>query len=129
MRNFLSCIIAATLGLWLAVLFVPGVSVALHSDSNFFGVSITAYWQLYLLLGVILGLLNFFIKPILKTISLPLEIITLGLFTFVINMALVFVVDYEFAEFSAPFLWPLLWTSLVIWGLGVILSLTSKHHD
>jgi len=41
------------------------------------------------ILGIILGLLNYFVKPILEVISLPLEIITLGLFTFVINIFLV----------------------------------------
>jgi putative membrane protein len=42
-------------------------------------------WQLYLVAGVILGVLNTFIKPILKVLGFPFIIITFGLFTLVIN--------------------------------------------
>jgi putative membrane protein len=42
-------------------------------------------WQLYLIAGVILGVLNTFIKPILKVLGFPFIIITFGLFTLVIN--------------------------------------------
>ena len=39
----------------------------------------------YALTGIILGTLNTLVKPVLKLISLPITILTLGLFTFVIN--------------------------------------------
>ncbi|MFH1783873.1 MAG: phage holin family protein [bacterium] len=39
----------------------------------------------YALTGIILGALNILVKPLLKLISLPITILTLGLFTFVIN--------------------------------------------
>lgn len=38
-----------------------------------------------ILLTIILGLLNFFVKPIIKILTLPANILTLGLFSFVIN--------------------------------------------
>jgi putative membrane protein len=122
MKKLISCIISAALGLWLAVLFIPGVWVNLYSDSNFFGFPLTASWEIFLLLGVVLGALNFFVKPILNIITLPLRIITLGLFDFISNMALIWVVDYMFREFNAPILYPLLWTSLIIFGLNIIIS-------
>lgn len=106
MKSLFSNIIAATLGLWLATVFVAGVSVRLFYTTNFFGIHLTALWEVFLLLGVTLGLLNYFVKPILKAIALPLEIITLGLFTFVINMGLIWVLTYIFKEFSAPWFYP-----------------------
>ncbi len=122
MKSLLSQIMSATLGLWLAVLFVPGVYVILRADSSFFGFGLTAKWQVYLLLGIILGLLNFFVKPILKLITLPLRILTLGLFSFVISGALIWIVDLGFAEFSTPLLFPLFWTTIIIWILNLLLS-------
>ncbi len=122
MRKLLSQIISAGLGLWLATLVVPEIKIQFYPDSNFFGIPLTAQWQLFILFGIILGLLNFFVKPILDTITLPLRIITLGLFSFVTNMALIWVIDYIFKEFSAPWLYPLLWTTLIIWTLNIIIS-------
>jgi len=127
MRKLLFHIIAATLGLWLATMFAPGVIVKLYPDSNFFGVGLTALWQIFLLLGVILGILNYFVKPILDVITLPLRIITLGFFSFVIGMALIWIVDYIFKELYIPLWLPLLYTSLIIWGLNFLLSIFIKE--
>lgn len=120
MQKLLGNIITATLALWLATMFVPGVYVALQPDSNFFGFPLTQSWQIFLLLGITLGLINFYIKPVLNTLALPFKIITLGLFGLIIQMALIWGVDYIFREFSAPILYPLLWTTIIIWALSII---------
>jgi len=122
MRKLISHIIASTVGLWLVALFVAGVRIKLSSDSSFFGLHLTAPWQLFVLLGIILGLLSYFIKPILDTITLPLRFITLGLFSLVTMMALVWVLDAMFAELTVPLWLPLLYTSLIIWVLGIAIS-------
>jgi len=102
-------IVSAGLGLFLAAKFVPGV--------DFFG----SYIML-IVVGVILGLANFFIKPILKAISLPIRIITLGLFSLVINMALVWLVgDVLFPDvLEIAGIIPLFWTTLIICILNLI---------
>lgn len=120
MQKLLSNVITATLGLWLADMFVPEVLVVVRADSNFFGFGLSQLWQIFLLLGITLGLINFFVKPVLDTLTLPLRIITLGLFGFAINMALIFGLDYIFREFTAPLFYPLFWTTVIIWALNVI---------
>ena len=120
MKRLLSQIIAAALGLWLATLFVSGVI------SNFFGFSLTAQWEIILVLGLVLGVLNYFLRPLLKALSLPLEIITLGLFTIVINMALIWLLDLMFDELYVPFFLPLLYTTLIILGLNIIIGLALR---
>jgi len=122
MRKLFSQIIAAGLGLWLATLFVPEVIIRAYPTSNFFGFTLTAQWEIFLVLGIVLGLLNYFLKPILKALSLPLEIISLGLFTIVINMALIWLLDKMFDELYVPLFLPLLYTTLIVWGLNVIIS-------
>ena len=89
MKRLLSQIVAAIFGLWLSSLFVPGIVIRAYPSSNFFGFALNAQWEIILVLGIVLGLLNYFLKPLLKALALPLEIITLGLFTIVINMALI----------------------------------------
>ena len=44
--------------------------------------------------AIVLGILNLIVKPILKLLGLPLTIITLGLFSLVINAAVVYLADY-----------------------------------
>ena len=129
MKKLLSQIISAGLGLWLAVLFVPGVSMALRPDTNFFGFALTSQWELFLVLGIVLGLLNYFVRPALDALALPLKIITLGLFSIVINMAMIWLLDLIFVEISIPLLWPLLYTSIIIWFLNfVIIKLIVKDN-
>ncbi len=110
-------IISATLGLYLAARIVPGV--------EFYG----TYLSL-ILIGVVLGLANFFVKPIVKAISLPAIILTLGLFSIVINMALVWLIgDVLFPEIlEISGLMPLFWTTLIIWILNLLLGL-NKHKN
>lgn len=122
MKRLLSQIIAAIVGLWLSSYFVPGVIIEAYADSSFFGIGLTVQWQMIVLLGIILGLLNFFVRPILKTIALPLEIITFGLFTLVINMGLIWFLDLMFDELYVPWMWPLIYTTLIVWALNLIIS-------
>ncbi len=121
MKKLLYQIIAAFLGLWLAVQFVSGVRVRVYPDSSFFGIPLTSSWHVLLLLGIILGLINSFVKPILKTLTLPLRIITLGLFSLVINLGLIWMVDILFQEITIPWFWSLLYTAVIIWTLNFII--------
>jgi len=125
-KKILLQIVYATLGFWLASLFIPGVQVTLIPNSNLFGINLTAQWQIFLLLGIILGLLNFFAKPILNIVAIPLRIITFGLFGLIVSGALIWVVDLVFQEFSAPIGFPLFWTTLLIWFINIIGSKFTK---
>lgn len=110
MMNFIWNIIAGILGLFLAVKFVPGVEFAGET-------------QYLLLTGCILGLINFFIKPILKVITLPLKILTFGLFGLVLNMLIIWTIDVLFPELVIQGIVPLFWTTLICWGISFLLGL------
>lgn len=122
MKKLLSQIIAAIAGLWLAVKFIPLAAVRVYPESSFFSIPLTEQWQIFLVLGIILGLLNHFIRPILKAIALPLELLTLGLFSIVINMAMIWFLDLMFDELYIPWFWPLLYTTLIVWALNLIIE-------
>ncbi|PIP23871.1 MAG: hypothetical protein COX90_00650 [Candidatus Nealsonbacteria bacterium CG_4_10_14_0_2_um_filter_38_17] len=102
-------ILSGILGLWLSERFIDGVSF--HGS-----------WQTLLCAGAILGLINFFLKPIVKLITLPLRIITLGLFGVIINMVMVWSVDIFFPELEIKGIIPLFWTSIIVWLTGFILT-------
>ena len=110
MTRLIFYIIAGIVSLWLAVQFVPGV--------EFVG-----EFKYLLLAGLVLGLINFFIKPILTAITLPLRMLTFGLFGLVINMAIVWTIDVIFPELIIKGLIPLFWTTLIVWLVSFFLGL------
>jgi putative membrane protein len=66
-----------------------------------------------LLVAVILGLLNAVVRPILVILTLPVTLLTLGLFIFVIN-ALLFQFVASFVKgFDVAGFWPAFWGSIV----------------
>lgn len=110
MKRLIFQILAGIFGLWLAIRFIPEVEFA---DS----------WQILILAGFILGLINFFLKPILKLITLPLRILTFGLFSLLINIGIIFVVDLIFPQLKIPGILNLFLTSLIVWGLNFLFSI------
>jgi putative membrane protein len=93
-------ILITALGLFIAAYFVPGIEVS--------GLYIA------LVAALILGLLNLVVRPIVLLLTLPINIITLGLFTFVIN-AFMFWFAASFIEgFSVTGFVPALLGSIVV---------------
>jgi putative membrane protein len=70
----------------LRILITAVVAFALSSVLP--GIHIETFWTA-ILLSLVLALLNFFLKPILIILTLPITILTLGLFLFVINALIV----------------------------------------
>jgi len=118
-------IVAGILGIFLAIKFVPGVSLEVLPDSSFFGIKLTQFWQILFLVGGILGLINFFIKPILDKITLPLKILTFGLFSLILNMVIIWILDILFLEFQILGFIPLFWTTIIVWLINFLLGLKS----
>ncbi|MCK5044404.1 phage holin family protein [Candidatus Parcubacteria bacterium] len=106
-------IVIGTLGLWAAVKLISGVEF-------------TGSLQYLFLAGSILGLINFFIKPALKAIALPIRILTFGLFSLAINMGMIWIVDVLFPELVIDGLGPLFWTTVIIWILSMLISFSAK---
>ncbi len=77
------------------------------------GVSVDGFWAA-LLLAVVLGLINTFIRPLVIFFTLPATLVTLGLFLFVINALMVMLADWLLASFTvAGFGWALLFSIVV----------------
>ena len=106
MMGFLLRAVISAIGLWLATQWVTGV----HYDSV--GALIGA--------GVVLGVVNAIIRPIAFILTLPVTILTLGLFLLVLNAAMVWLVGAILPGFHAPWFMPAFLTSLIVWITGWI---------
>jgi putative membrane protein len=106
MLGFLIRAVIVALGLWIATAWVPG----LYIDSP----------GTLLLAGILLGVVNSIIRPIAIVLTLPMTILTLGLFLLVINAAMVGLVAWmlpgmRVAGFGAAF-----WTAIVVSIVSII---------
>jgi putative membrane protein len=90
------------------------------------GISITDFGTA-LLVALTLGFINIFIKPIISILTLPLTILTLGLFSIVINALMLwlsaqFVSGFEISGFTAALLGSLMIT-LIVWILEKVINI------
>ena len=105
--NLLVRLIIATLAVLITDLLLPGVSLGDMGTTN--GL-ITA-----LLVAAVLGLLNSIVRPILIFLTLPVTLVTLGLFILVINAAMVLLADRLIDGFTVNGFWWALAFSVVQW--------------
>jgi putative membrane protein len=85
------------------------------------GVHATDFWGL-VIAAVILGIVNAILRPILFIITLPLQIVTLGLFTLVINGLLFWLVGSFHVGLYVDGFWPGFWGAIVMGLVSWILS-------
>lgn len=88
------------LGLFLADRLVPGVWI----DGTFN----------FLLAALLLGLVNAFVRPLLLILTLPMTIITLGLFIFILNAAMFGLVAAMLDNFQVAGFWSALFGAIVV---------------
>ena len=87
--------------------------VAFALSSVLRGIHIDSFWTA-IVLSLVLAVLNFFLKPILIILTLPITILTLGLFLFVINALIVwFASDLVHGFHVDGFGWALLFSLLL----------------
>ena len=106
MMGFLLRALISAVGLWIASEWVPGVHIRSATT--------------LVLAGILLGVVNAIVRPVAFILTLPLTIVTLGLFLLVLNAAMVALVaallpGFHIATFGAALL-----TWIIVWITGWI---------
>lgn len=115
--------VVVSLALFLAARIVPGIHAARNS------------WTLFAIMAIILGLVNAIVRPVLKFLSCPLIILTLGLFVLVINgvtlwLASAIAVNWLHVGFYVHGFWAAFWGALLVSIISVAASLLVREaHD
>ncbi|HSW88333.1 MAG TPA: phage holin family protein [Candidatus Saccharimonadales bacterium] len=105
--------LVSTIAIIVTAYFLPGVHIS----------SLTAA----LVTAVILGIVNAILKPLLILFTLPLTILTLGLFTFVINALMILLVSAVVPGFKVDgFWWALLFSIVMSIVNSILLKLTAQ---
>lgn len=91
--RFLVQILINALAVWVAGLLLPGIAIT-ETAGDVTGDPTFDLVLAYLFIGVVFGLVNALIRPVVKFLSLPLTILTLGLFTIIINAAMLMLTSW-----------------------------------
>lgn len=108
------------IALWIAAWLVAGIEFGSSTDT-WETVKVVAF------VALIFGLLNAFVRPILKLISLPFIILTLGLFVFIVNAAMLMLTSWISGNLGLAFhvdefFWDAVLGSLIITVVSMVLS-------
>ena len=106
--------------LWIAAWAVPGITFGANPDG-------WAVVRTVVIVALIFGIINAFVRPIAKLLSLPFIILTLGLFVFVVNALMLqltsWVADkFDLAFHVGAFFWDAVLGALIITFVSMILG-------
>jgi putative membrane protein len=113
MRGFLLRAVITALGLWLASEWVSGVQI--HGPGTL------------ILAALLLGVVNAVVRPVAFILTLPLTLLTLGLFLLVLNAAMVALVATILPGFHLGSFRAALLTWIIVWLTGWVASALIGH--
>lgn len=112
-----------SLAIFVAARLVPGIEVA------------GTGWIAYAVVAAVLGLVNSIVRPVLKLLTCPLILLTLGIFTLVINAVTLLlssaIVNWLALDisFRVNGFWPAFWGALIISVVTAVLSALVREED
>lgn len=110
MKLFIHWIISA-LAIIIAAYLIPGVHVTIESA---------------FVLAIVLGIINIFFKPIIFLITLPVNILTLGLFSLVVNALLILLAAMIVPNFSVDGFWPAFFFAIVLALVSAVFGMMGR---
>jgi len=97
-----------------AIAAAINVLALIVADWAFDGVSI-GRWGSLIFAGIILGLANVFLKPLVTFIALPLILLTFGIAYFFVNVVMLLFTEWVTPDFSIDGFWTYVGATIVIW--------------
>ena len=85
-------------------------------------------WYAAFIAALVLGLVNALIRPIILLLTLPVNILTLGLFTLVVNALMLWLVSSIVKGFEIVGFAPAFWGALILWLVGWLVNNSLKRN-
>lgn len=126
--RFIIRVIINALALWITSWVLPGFTVSTGGTLSLAqGNSTVATVLAFLFIGLIFGLVNALVKPIVALLSLPVTILTLGLFTLIINAAMLWLTAWLSSYTTVAlhidrFFWTAVLAAIIITVISLIAS-------
>lgn len=132
MRSLFVRVIINALALWIASWILPGLDISTSATTGAVansgvtqGTDAIGIILAYLFIGLIFGIVNALVKPLVSLLSLPLTILTLGLFTIIINAAMLYLTSwlsaYTPVHFTIDsFFWTAVFAAIIITVVSLV---------
>jgi putative membrane protein len=102
---------------WALNAVVLGITGWILSGVSFGGSGWTLIWA-----ALVFGILNTILKPILKLLTLPLAIVTLGIAWFFVSMLMLWLTDLIIGGFNIDGFWNYVWATIIVWAVNLVLD-------
>ncbi|WP_458112486.1 phage holin family protein [Arthrobacter sp. R1-13] len=135
MGSFIVRVVINGLALWIASWILPGLEISTSAASEAVartgvteGTDTIGLILAYLFIGLIFGLVNAFVRPLVSLLSLPITILTLGLFTIIINAAMLYLTSWLSSFTPVDFtIDSFFWTAILAAIIITIISLVASR--
>jgi putative membrane protein len=103
---------------WAANAVALGVAGWILSGVSFNDSFWTLVWA-----ALVFGILNTILKPILKLVTLPLAVITLGIAWFFVSLLMLWLTDLIVGAFDIKGFWNYVWATIIVWAVNLVIDL------
>lgn len=126
--SFLLRVLVNALAIWVAAWILPGMGIAADASVvSAVGSPTAAAVLAYLFVGLVFGVVNAVVRPVLSLLSLPITCLTLGLFAIVVNAAMLWLTSW-LSSFTPlrleidSFLWTAVLATLIIGVVSLVMG-------
>ncbi|WP_298583468.1 phage holin family protein [uncultured Kocuria sp.] len=126
--SFLLRVLVNALAIWVAAWILPGMQLTADpSVVSAVGGETAASVLAYLFIGLVFGVVNAIVRPVLTILSLPITCLTLGLFAIVVNAAMLWLTSW-LSSFTPlrleidSFLWTAVLATLIIGVVSIVMG-------
>ncbi len=107
---------------WLLVSWIANAVVLVLAGWLLSGVTFHGSAGAVIFAAAVFGVLNTILKPILKLITLPFAILTLGLVWFFVSMFTLWLTVLLVPKFDINGFWNYVWATIIIWALNIVVD-------
>jgi len=107
---------------WLLVSWAANAVVLALTGWILSGVTFHGSAKALIIAAAVFGVLNTILKPILKLVTLPFAIITLGLVWFFVSMFTLWLTVILVSNFDIHGFWNYVWATIIIWALNIVVD-------
>ena len=114
---------------WLIVSWLVNAGVLALTGWILSGVTFHGSAWAVIIAAAVFGVLNTVLKPILKLLTLPLAIVTLGIAWFFVSMFTLWLTVIIVSKFDIHGFWNYVWATIIIWALNVVVDVILRPRE
>jgi len=112
---------------WLAVSWVANAIVLGVAALVLSGVSVNGSAKTLFVSAAVFGVLNTFLKPVMRLLTAPLALLTLGLAWFFVSMMMLWLTVIIVDGFSIDGFWQYVWATVIVWAVNLVVDVWFRH--